>query len=175
MTQTVDALQDKLDPDTLKHQAKTRAKDTVRTTGSQAAETVKQNPAIPLAVGGGMLALLLLRRLLGGGGSERVAVGLKKRRARRGWPQGVDPARRRSSSGRTVAAVRTFSCRRILCGEDQPRLSFGGNGGTCRSKRMAARRRAKAVETVRRAITGPSVPMLWSSTNTVAPATAAVA
>jgi len=86
MTQTTDALQDKLDPDTLKHQAKTRAKDTVRTTGSQAAETVKQNPAIPLAVGGSMLALLLLRRLLGGGGSERV-VDLKKRRTRRGWPR----------------------------------------------------------------------------------------
>ena len=87
MTQPVDALQDKLDPDTLKHQAKTRAKDTVRTTGSQAAETVKQNPAIPLAVGGSMLALLLLRGLLGGGGSERVVVDLKKRRTRRGWPR----------------------------------------------------------------------------------------
>jgi Protein of unknown function (DUF3618) len=84
MTQTVDALQDKLDPETLKEQAKTRAKDTVRKGGSQAAETVKQNPAIPLAVGGGLLAVLLLRRLLGGGGSETVVVDLKKRRTRRG-------------------------------------------------------------------------------------------
>jgi hypothetical protein len=79
--------QDKLDSDTLKEQAKTRTKDTVRTTGSQAAETVKQNPAIPLAGGGGMLALLLLRRLLGGGGSEGVVVDLKKRRTRGGWPR----------------------------------------------------------------------------------------
>jgi hypothetical protein len=71
----------------LKEQAKTRTKDTVRTTGSQAAETVKQNPAIPLAGGGGMLALLLLRRLLGGGGSEGVVVDLKKRRTRGGWPR----------------------------------------------------------------------------------------
>ena len=87
MTQTVDALQDKLDPEALKEQAKTRAKDTVRTSGSQAAEKVKQNPAIPLAVGGGLLAVLLLRRLLGGGGSETVVVDLKKRRPRRGWPR----------------------------------------------------------------------------------------
>jgi len=84
MTQTVDALQDKLDPETLKEQAKTRAKDTVRERGSQAAETVKQNPAIPLALGGGLLAVLLLRRLLGGGRSETVVVDLKKRRTRRG-------------------------------------------------------------------------------------------
>ena len=84
MTQTVDALQDKLDPATHKEQAKTRAKDTVRERGSQAAETVKQNPAIPLAVGGGLLAVLLLRRVLGGGRSETVVVDLKKRRTRRG-------------------------------------------------------------------------------------------
>ena len=84
MSQTVDALQDKLDPETLKEQAKTRAKDTVRERGSQAAETVKQNPVIPLAVAGGLLAVLLLRRLLGGGGSETVVVDLKKRRTRRG-------------------------------------------------------------------------------------------
>ena len=84
VTQTVDALQAKLDPETLKEQAKTRAKDTVRERGSQAAETVKQNPAIPIAVGGGLLAVLLLRRLLGGGRSETVVVDLKKRRTRRG-------------------------------------------------------------------------------------------
>ena len=68
MTPTVDALQDKLDPDTLKEQAKTRAKDTVRTTGSQAAETVKQNPAIPLAVGGGMAPHKVAWGRLGDGG-----------------------------------------------------------------------------------------------------------
>ncbi len=84
MTQTVDALQDKLDPEQLKEQAKTRAKDTVRTTGSQAADTIKQNPIIPLAVGGGLLAVLLLRRLLGGGGSETVVIDLKRGRTRKG-------------------------------------------------------------------------------------------
>jgi hypothetical protein len=84
MTQTVDALQDKLDPEQIKEQAKTRATDKLRTTGTQATETLKQNPAIPLAVGGGLLAALLLRRLLGGGSSETVIVDLNKRRARRG-------------------------------------------------------------------------------------------
>ncbi len=77
-------MQEKLDPENLKEQAKTRAKDTVRTTGSRATETLKQNPAIPLAVGGGLLAALLLRRLLRGRGSETVVIDLKKRRARRG-------------------------------------------------------------------------------------------
>ncbi len=85
MTQTVDALQDKLDPETIKEQAKTRAKDSVRKGGSQAADTMKQNPAaVPLAVGGGLLAVLLLRRLLRGGGSETVVVDLKRGRIRKG-------------------------------------------------------------------------------------------
>ena len=84
MTQTVDALQDKLDPEQIKEQAKTRATDKLRTTGTQATETLKQNPAIPLAVRGRRLAALLLRRLLGGGSSETVIVDLNKRRARRG-------------------------------------------------------------------------------------------
>lgn len=61
-----------------------QAKDTVRKGGSQATEALKQNPAIPLAVGGGLLAVLLLRRLLRGGGSETVVIDLKKRRTRRG-------------------------------------------------------------------------------------------
>lgn len=84
MTETVDALQEKLDPETIKEQAKTRAKDSVLGTGSQVTETLKQNPAVPLAVGGGLLALLLLRGLLRGGGSETVVFDLKSRRARRG-------------------------------------------------------------------------------------------
>ena len=77
-------MQEKLDPEQIKEQAKTRAADKLRTTGTQATETLKQNPAIPLAVGGGLLAALLLRRLLGGGSSETVIVDLNKRRARRG-------------------------------------------------------------------------------------------
>lgn len=62
MTETVDALQDRLDPQRLKERAKVQARDTVRSTGSEIFETVKQNP-VPAAIAGGLLGLLLLRRL----------------------------------------------------------------------------------------------------------------
>ena len=84
MTQTVDALQEKLDLEQPKEQAKTRATEKLCITGTQSTETLKQNPVVSLAVGGGLLAALLLRRLLGGGSSETVIVELNKRRARRG-------------------------------------------------------------------------------------------
>ena len=85
MTETIDALQNKLDPQKIKDQAKTRATSTFRDTGSRATESVKQNPSIPLAVGGGLLGLLILRSLFRGRrGTETVVFDLKDRRARRG-------------------------------------------------------------------------------------------
>ncbi len=62
MTETVDALQERLDPQRLKERAKVQARDTARSTGSEILETIKQNP-IPAAIAGGLLGLLLLRRL----------------------------------------------------------------------------------------------------------------
>ena len=80
MTETIDALQQKLDPQTIKEEAKARATSTVRDTGAKATASVRQNPAIPLAVAGGIAGLLLLRSLLRGGGrsGETVVFDLKK-------------------------------------------------------------------------------------------------
>src|SRR5215216_2715027 len=72
--------QEKLDPETLKEEAKTRAKGTARDTGTRVVETAKQNPTVPVAVAGGLLGLLLVRRWLRGSGhsSEAVVVDLKR-------------------------------------------------------------------------------------------------
>jgi ElaB/YqjD/DUF883 family membrane-anchored ribosome-binding protein len=82
MTDTVEALQEKLDPETLKEEAKTRAKGTARDTGAQVVETAKQNPAVPVAVAGGLLGLLLVRRWLRGRGRSSNAVVVDLRRGR---------------------------------------------------------------------------------------------
>ena len=84
MTDTVDALQEKLDPETLKEEAKNRAKGTARETGARVVETAKQKPTVPIAAAGGLLGLLLLRRLLRGRGraSNAVLVDLKRGRIR---------------------------------------------------------------------------------------------
>lgn len=88
MTETVDALQHRLDPETLKEQARTRAKEAARDTGSQLVETLKQNP-MPVAIIGGLLGLAILGRLLSGGGkkqrgSDTVVFDLRKGRIRAG-------------------------------------------------------------------------------------------
>ena len=62
MTETVDAIQERLDPESLKERAKVQARDTVRSTGSDVLEKIRQNP-IPVTVAGGLLGLLLARRL----------------------------------------------------------------------------------------------------------------
>ncbi len=62
MTETVSALEEKLDPQNLEEQAKARATDAVRTRGQQVLEAVKRNP-MPVVVAGGVLCLLLVRRL----------------------------------------------------------------------------------------------------------------
>src|SRR5215208_4722160 len=62
MAETVDALQERLDPQRLKEQAKVQARDTARSTGSDILESIKQNP-VPATIAGGLLGLLVLRRL----------------------------------------------------------------------------------------------------------------
>ena len=86
MSETIDALQNKLDPEKIKDQAKTRATSTVRDTGAKAAERVKQNPSVPLVVGGGILGLLLLRSLLRGGArdDDTVIFDLRRGTTRKG-------------------------------------------------------------------------------------------
>ncbi len=83
MTETVDALQEKLDPETLKEQARTRAKEAARDTGSQFVEALRQNP-VPVAIIGGLLGLAILGRILSGGeerrGSKTVAFDLRRGR-----------------------------------------------------------------------------------------------
>ena len=66
MTQTVDALQEKLDPQNLEEQAKAQAAEVARAKGQQMLEAVRRKP-IPVAVVGGVLFLLLVRRLRAGG------------------------------------------------------------------------------------------------------------
>src|SRR5215210_3695066 len=60
MTETVDALQEKLEPQNLEEQAKARATEAARARGQQILETVRRNPML-VAVAGGVLFLLLVR------------------------------------------------------------------------------------------------------------------
>ncbi len=81
MTETVDALQERLDPERLKEQAKVQARDTVRSTGSDFLEKIRQNP-VPVAVVGGLLGLLLARRLLRRESYNTTVIDLRKGRIR---------------------------------------------------------------------------------------------
>jgi hypothetical protein len=71
MTETVDALQEKLEPQKLEEQARARVTDAARARGQQLLEAVRRNP-LPVAVVGGVLGLLLARRLSRRGSSEVV-------------------------------------------------------------------------------------------------------
>ena len=88
MSETVDALQEKMDPDRLKEDAKAQAEDKVRDTGSQILDSVKENPTVPAAIVGGVIGLFLLRRLVRGGGRsggervETVVLDLRNRSMR---------------------------------------------------------------------------------------------
>ena len=66
MTETVDALQEKLEPQNLEEQAKAQAAEVARARGQQMLEAVRRKP-VPVAVVGGVLFLLLVRRLRAGG------------------------------------------------------------------------------------------------------------
>ncbi len=61
MTETVDALQEKLQPQNLEEQARARATNAARARGRQLLETVRRNP-VPVAVAVGVLGLLVVRR-----------------------------------------------------------------------------------------------------------------
>ena len=80
MTNTVEALQEKLDSETLKEEAKGMASDA----GIRVVETAKQNPAVPVAVAGGLLGLLIVRLWLRGRGrrSDTVVIDLRRGRIR---------------------------------------------------------------------------------------------
>lgn len=71
MTETVDTLQEKLDPQNLEEQARARATDAARTRGQQVLEALKRNP-VPVTLAGGVVGLLLVRRLRGRGKSAVV-------------------------------------------------------------------------------------------------------
>ena len=66
LTETVEALKEKLEPQNLEEQAKARAMEVARARGQQILETVRRNPK-SVAVAGGVLFLLLVRRLRRGG------------------------------------------------------------------------------------------------------------
>jgi hypothetical protein len=66
LTETVEALKEKLEPQNLEEQAKARAMEVARARGQQILEAVRRNPK-PVAVAGGVLFLLLVRRLGRGG------------------------------------------------------------------------------------------------------------
>src|SRR5215216_3095794 len=78
MTETVDALQERLAPQRLKEQAKVQGRDTARSTGSDILGTIRQNP-VPAAIAGGLLGLLLLRRLRRRG-TDTIVIDLRRRR-----------------------------------------------------------------------------------------------
>jgi hypothetical protein len=71
MTETVDTLQEKLQPQNLEEQARTRATDAARARGQQLLEAIRRNP-LPVAVAGGVLGLLVAWRLRGRGSSDVV-------------------------------------------------------------------------------------------------------
>ena len=87
MGETVDELQEKIEPEKLKEQA--RAMDAARNAVSDFVESLRQNP-VPVAAIGGLLGLLILSRLLSGGEEERqgsadtVVFNLRRGRARAG-------------------------------------------------------------------------------------------
>ena len=66
LTETVEALKEKLEPQNLEEQAKARAMEVARARGQQILEAVRRDPK-PVAVAGGVLFLLLVRRLRRGG------------------------------------------------------------------------------------------------------------
>jgi hypothetical protein len=66
LTETVEDLKEKLEPQNLEEQAKARAMEVARARGQQILEAVRRDPK-PVAVAGGVLFLLLVRRLRRGG------------------------------------------------------------------------------------------------------------
>jgi len=83
MTETADALQEKLEPRNLEEQARARATDAARVGSQRLLEAARRNPVPVLVVAGGVLVLLLARRVRGRSPSTTtVVIGSRGRRAR---------------------------------------------------------------------------------------------
>lgn len=80
MTETADALQEKLQPQNLEEQARARATNAARAQGQRLLEAIRRNPVPVVAAAGGVLGLLLARRLRGlrGRASSAVVFDLRK-------------------------------------------------------------------------------------------------
>jgi ElaB/YqjD/DUF883 family membrane-anchored ribosome-binding protein len=100
MSETVDAIQERLSPENLKEQAKVQAKDTAREAGSGFVERIKQNP-VPAAMVGIGLGWLLMSGREGSSGQQRLQGGpyYYERPGGRSYPSYYDEESSRPSVG----------------------------------------------------------------------------
>jgi ElaB/YqjD/DUF883 family membrane-anchored ribosome-binding protein len=103
MSETVDAIQERLSPQNLKEQAKAQAKDTAREAGSGFVERIKQNP-VPAAMVGIGLGWLLMSGREESSGRQRFQDGPYYYERSGGRPY---PAYYEESSGSSVGQGRT--------------------------------------------------------------------
>ncbi len=76
MTETVDAIQEKLGPQNVKEQVTAQAREVARGAGSELLEAVRNNP-VPVAIGGMVVVgLVVLARGLQGGGRRGSTGGV---------------------------------------------------------------------------------------------------
>ncbi len=86
MGETIDALQEKLEPRNLKEQVMEQASSVARGTASELLEAVRNNPARAAIAGATLLGLMLLTRVLQGRGrrgATAVVIDLRKGEVRR--------------------------------------------------------------------------------------------
>lgn len=81
VTETADAIQERLDPQSLKEEAKEQAGAAARSRGQQVLETIRDNSMLVTVVAGGVLGLVLLRRLRGQD-SSAVVIDLRSGKRR---------------------------------------------------------------------------------------------
>lgn len=81
VTETADAIQERLDPQRLKEEAKGQAGAAARSRGQQVLETIRDNSMLVTVVAGGVLGLVLLRRLRGQD-SSAVVIDLRSGKRR---------------------------------------------------------------------------------------------
>ncbi len=104
MSETVDALQERLSPQNLKEQAKVQAKETARGAGSGFVERIKQNP-VPAAMVGIGLGWLLMSGREESSGRQRSQDGpyYYERPAGRSYPAYYEDPAYHEGSGRSSA------------------------------------------------------------------------